>query len=244
VTISVMTPRVLVLWDIDRTLIDAGGVDKQAWPEVCAELTGRPARQRDGSSGRTGPQILLAILTGTGVGLRRARELLPAALHREAGMLAARRDRLREQGRALPGAHAALAALAELPGITQTVVTGNIRPNAELKLTTFGLDGHIDFPAGAYGSDHAGRVRLVQLACDRAAALRGWPGCPGRAVVIGDSLRDVQAAREAGTRVVAVASGRTPIGELRGAAPDAVLAGLADTSTVIGAVLDAAAAGP
>jgi hypothetical protein len=159
VTISVMTPRVLVLWDSDRTLIDAGGVDKQAWPEVCAELTGRPARQPDGSSGRTGPRILLAILTGTGVGQRRARELLPAALRREAGMLAARRDRLREQGRALPG-------------LAQTVVTGNIRPSAELKLATFGLDGHIDFPAGAYGSDHADRRPAV------AGRSRSAPGRP------------------------------------------------------------------
>ena len=39
-----MRPR-LILWDIDRTLLFAGGIDKAVWVEVCSDLVGRPDRE-------------------------------------------------------------------------------------------------------------------------------------------------------------------------------------------------------
>jgi phosphoglycolate phosphatase len=71
-----MQPR-LVLWDIDRTLIFAGGVDKGVWVEVCSELVGRPVTDLVGTSGRTDPQILLDALLQAGVEETEARRLLP-----------------------------------------------------------------------------------------------------------------------------------------------------------------------
>ncbi|MFJ3993201.1 haloacid dehalogenase-like hydrolase [Streptomyces sp. NPDC090032] len=50
---------------------------------------------------------------------------------------------LRERGSALPGAAAALDALSAAH-VRQTVVTGNVRAVAQLKLNAFGLDTHID----------------------------------------------------------------------------------------------------
>jgi|SRR5579859_207598 len=229
---------VLVLWDIDRTLIDAGGVDKQVWLDVCTSLTGRPAVQAVTTSGRTDPQILLDILTATGIGNTRARELLPLALQHEAGLLAQRQPELRQRGHALPGAAQALQALSAIPAVTQTVVTGNVRPNAELKLATYGLAHHIDFSIGSYGSDDADRARLIRLAQQRARATRHWAGTAADVVVIGDSPRDIQAAHAAGVRVIAVATGRTPPGQLRQSGPDHLLPDLADTSAVLTAILN------
>jgi phosphoglycolate phosphatase len=201
----------LVLWDIDGTLIDAGGVDKQVWLDVCTELTGLPATRPTGStSGQTDPQILLAILTATGTGQNRARELLPLALQREAELLARRQRQLRDAGHALPGARQALQALSAVPGVTQSVVTGNVRPNAELKLAAYGLAQFIDFGIGAYGSDDADRTRLITLAQQRARDSRHWTGNAADVVVVGDSPRDVQAAHAAAVRIIAVATGRTP----------------------------------
>ncbi|MGH3159175.1 MAG: haloacid dehalogenase-like hydrolase, partial [Streptosporangiaceae bacterium] len=179
----------LVLWDVDRTLIDAAGVDKQIWLEVCTELTGLPATRPPSTSGGTDPLILLAILTATGVGQDRARDLLPRALKRNAELLTQRQDRLRELGRALPGARQALQALSAMPGITQSVVTGNVRPNAELKLATYGLAPYIDFSIGAYGSDDTDRTRLIMLAQQRARDSQRWAGSSGDVVVIGDAPR-------------------------------------------------------
>jgi phosphoglycolate phosphatase-like HAD superfamily hydrolase len=52
-------------------------------------------------------------------------------------------------------------------------------------------------------------------------------------VYIADSCRDVAAARIAGVRCVAVASGRSTVSELRAAGPDVVLADLTDTAQLV-----------
>ncbi|MGX1955023.1 M24 family metallopeptidase, partial [Streptomyces anulatus] len=52
--------------------------------------------------------------------------------------------------------------LADMNGIVQSVVTGNIRPVAEVKLQVFGLDTHIRFPYGGCGEDHDDRAELVR----------------------------------------------------------------------------------
>jgi phosphoglycolate phosphatase len=207
------------------------------WVEVCSELVGRPVTELGGTSGRTDPQILLDALLRAGVGEARARELLPKALHMEVVRLAAKRDELAAKGRMLPGADAALAALANTPGVMQSVLTGNVKPNAILKLATFGLDRYIDFEVGAYGSDDGNRPTLVRLARQRARSLLNLDVDASTTVIVGDSLRDVEAGLVGGARVVAVATGRTDAADLREAGADTVLADLADTEAVVVAVL-------
>ena len=56
-------------------------------------------------------------------------------------------------------------------------------------------------------------------------------------VIVGDSLRDVEAGRVGGARVVAVATGRTDANALQEAGAETVLADLADTEAVVAAVL-------
>jgi phosphoglycolate phosphatase-like HAD superfamily hydrolase len=231
-----MRPR-LVLWDIDRTLIFAGGVDKGVWVEVCSELAGRPVTELDGTSGRTDPQILLDALLRAGVAEAEAWLLLPKALAMEVGRLAAKRDELRAKGHMMPGADAALAALASTPDIVQSVLTGNVKPNAILKLATFELDRYINFDVGAYGSDDGNRPNLVRLARQRASSLLNLDVDESTTVIVGDSLRDVEAGRVGGARVVAVATGRTDADALQEAGAETVLADLADTDAVLAAVL-------
>src|SRR6266540_4270729 len=150
-------PPRLVLWDIDRTLIFAAGVDKAVWLEVCTRLSGRPVHQLGTTSGRTDPQILLDAFLLAGIDEDRARRLLPAALELETQALRGKLDELRAKGCATPGAEAALQALQRPPDVVQSVLTGNVKPNAILKLRAFGLDRYVDFDIGAYGSDHADR---------------------------------------------------------------------------------------
>jgi phosphoglycolate phosphatase len=120
-----------------------------------------PARH---TSGRTDPQILLDAFLLAGIDEAHARRLLPAALELEAQALRSKLDELRAKGRAMPGAEAALQALQQQPDVVQSVLTGNVKPNAVLKLQAFGLDSYVDFDVGAYGSDHADRPKLVELA--------------------------------------------------------------------------------
>jgi phosphoglycolate phosphatase len=227
----------LVLWDIDRTLVFAGGVDKAVWLDVCTELADRPVTKLGQTSGRTEPQILREAFLLAGLDDAEADRLLPKALRLEAERLATRYQELVAKGHAMPGAADALAALAAIPGVVQSVLTGNVAPNAALKLVAFGLDRFINFEVGAYGSDDSDRPALVRLARQRTKARLGVDVDPSTTVIVGDSLRDVQAGQVGGARVVAVATGRTDAAMLAGAGAQVVLADLTDTDAVVWAIL-------
>jgi phosphoglycolate phosphatase-like HAD superfamily hydrolase len=151
--------------------------------------------------------------------------------------MAARSELLRERGRAYSGAHEALARLDRESGVLQSLLTGNIAPNAAVKLGAFGLDRHLDFEIGAYGSDHHMRGKLVAIARGKAEQKFGLSIDPRQVVVIGDTPLDVAAAKEGGARAVAVATGPYEAQALREAGAEAVLPDLSDTEAVLAAVL-------
>ena len=124
--------------------------------------------------------------------------------------------------------------------VRQSVLTGNVRPLAEVKLAALGLQNGLDLCIGAYGDDHEERTELVHVARRRAAAVHGrLPGdFDGRAtVVVGDTPLDVEAALDAGARAVGVATGRYAAADLVAAGADAVLPDLTDTRLVMETLL-------
>jgi phosphoglycolate phosphatase len=227
--------RLLVLWDIDGTLVDSARLGRAAFVEAFETVTGRPPAGPISLAGRTDLEI--------------ARDMLAAAqLAPDDGLLGsfgaalehamvARSDLLRQRGRAYPGAHEALARLDREPGVLQSLLTGNIAPNAAVKLGAFGLDRHLDFEIGAYGSDHHIRGELVAIARGKAERKFDLSIEPRQVVVIGDTPLDVAAARQGGARAIGVATGPYDGQALREAEADAVLADLSDTEAVLTAVL-------
>jgi len=150
-----------------------------------------------------------------------------------AAALLARRDDLVSQGQLMPGAAEALAAVAKLDQVVQTVLTGNGKPTAMLKLRAFGLDGFLDFDIGGYGSEAYPRGTLLRVARQRASDKHGVTFGERATVYVADSARDVDAARIGGASSLAVASGRASAAELRDAGADAVLPDLTDTTGLI-----------
>jgi len=130
-----------------------------------------------------------------------------------------------------------MAAVANLQGVVQTVLTGNSRPTAELKLRAFGLDGFVDFDIGGYGSEAYPKGTLLRVTRQRAAESRGVPFGEGATVYIADSPRDVDAARIGGARSLAVASGRSSAAELRESGADAVLPDLTDAAALTAVIV-------
>jgi phosphoglycolate phosphatase len=225
---------VLVLWDVDHTLIENNGVNKETYARAFQMLTGCPAEYPAETEGRTDPEIMRKMLANHGVDLAdsdfaRLPEVLKAAMTSNA-------SRLRERGHILPGAREALTALREMPGIVQSVLSGNIRPNAFTKLSVFGLDRYLDFEVGGYGSDDSVRANLVGVARRRASAKFQVAFDETTTVVIGDTPRDVQAGRNGGAYVVAVASGSDSVERLREEGADIVLPDLRDTGAVVGVI--------
>jgi phosphoglycolate phosphatase len=142
-----------------------------------------------------------------------------------------------ESAKALPGAHAALSALAAVPGVVQSVLTGNVRQVAEAKLTPLGLSEQLDLDVGAYGNEHEIRAELVPLATSRAAAAYGGDFGGAATILVGDTPLDVAAALATGARAVAVATGQFTMGELEASGAGAVLADLTGTADLVTAVL-------
>jgi phosphoglycolate phosphatase-like HAD superfamily hydrolase len=135
--------------------------------------------------------------------------------------------------------------------VRQSVLTGNIRPLAEVKLGALGLGGPLNLAIGAYGDMDEVRAGLVQVARERAAAAAGSDAAGsggadfgGEAtVLVGDTPLDVAAALATGARAVGVATGNFTEQELIAAGAHAVLPDLSDTARVRAAVLGSWAEG-
>ena len=226
--------RRLILWDIDGTLLTAGPVAREAFYAAAGEVLGRDLGDlRVQMSGKTDPLIALEILERAGVEPERAMGHLPSVLAALERRLEAEGDRMRREGRTHPGIVELLERLGGQPGVVQSVLTGNLRANAEAKVRAFGLERFLDLAVGAYGSDHHDRERLVPIALERLRDHHEIP-LPADAVwVVGDTPRDLACARAGGAHCVLVATGRIPLDRLRGIGADAVLRDLSRTEEVV-----------
>jgi phosphoglycolate phosphatase-like HAD superfamily hydrolase len=133
--------------------------------------------------------------------------------------------------RALAGVTELLERLSVDKKFVQGVVTGNFEATARMKLEAAGLACRLSF--GAYAGDSSHRPDLPPI------ARRRWEKNAGRAmrsdscVIVGDTPKDLEAARANGMKCVLVGTGRHPIEELRYLAPDAAITDLTDTEAVI-----------
>jgi phosphoglycolate phosphatase len=223
----------VLLFDVDGTLVRTGGAGVRAME--------RAAERALGVAG-----VLHGLTMGGGIdhaqlraGLRRhAPGRFPPGAAEDAALRAvldvypaeledeiARTDAYRVPA----GVHAALAALAAGPVARGEALvglgTGNVEVGARIKLARGGLNEA--FPFGGFADDAEERPEVLRAGVRRAEARAGGPIAAGDVTVVGDTLRDVEAARAIGARVVAVATGFVPLETLRAAQPDAVFPDLA-----------------
>ncbi len=206
---------------------------RAAFAEAFPAVTGRPLIKLPQMAGRSESEIFFDALALNAADLNaggEAERLLEPFGAELAAALHARREDLVRDGQLLPGAAEAVAAVAKLDGVVQTVLTGSSRPNAMLKLRAFGLDGFVDFGIGGYGSEAYPKGTLIRVARERASEKYGATFGEDVTVYVADSPRDVDAARIGGARSLAVASGRASAAELRDAGADMVLPDLTDTA--------------
>jgi phosphoglycolate phosphatase-like HAD superfamily hydrolase len=225
--------RRLLLWDVDGTLVRAGDLGAAVFDVAFEAVVGTRPAARIRMSGKTDPQIVREYLQQ--MQLAETPELVEAVLRSIEGHLAvaAAEGELIAGGSACPGTADVLALLAGDPRVVSTLLTGNIAPNALVKVAAFGLDRWLDLSLGAYGSDEEDRNLLVPVALRRLADERGVQLAPADAWVIGDTPRDLECARVAGARCLLVATGRYRVGELADLGPDALLEDLSDPPAVV-----------
>jgi phosphoglycolate phosphatase len=196
-------------------------------------------------SGKTDPEIAMEIMAALDIAEDEANRYLPLVLEGLIRELEAAVDTIREHGRILPGVLELLPRLHRPPEIVQSVLTGNLAPNAALKVKAFGLERWLDLEVGAYGSDDRDRTVLVPVAMAKAEERYGHRFDPQEVWVVGDTPRDLECARAGGARCLLAGTGRYSFEELEGLGADAVVRDLTDVDSVYALLLgdDAAPAG-
>jgi phosphoglycolate phosphatase len=237
-----MTSVTLVLWDVDHTLIENGGVSKENYALAFELLFGRAPIEQPRTDGRTDVAIMENLLRANGEDPQahppedQLRRLIEAGERN--------RSALAERGFPLKGAAATLARLAEEPGVIQSVLTGNVEENARVKLGTFDLDGWLDFSVGGFGRESRVRADLVPVAQRKAAERHGFDPARDVTVLVGDTELDVQAGLVGGARVIGVATGVSSVEELVAAGAHEVLEDLADVDVFVAALRRVQQLGP
>ena len=103
--------------------------------------------------------------------------------------------------------------------------TGNVRAGARIKLERVSL--YDQFAFGGFGCDHEDRAELLRVGAERGAAALGVERGECRVVVIGDTVRDVDAALRIGAECIGVGTGAGTPETLSGRGATAVFATLA-----------------
>ncbi len=211
-------PATLWLFDLDGTLLHAGGSGRAAFDAVLLVQHGVADGCRGLSfGGKTDPGLVDEVFAAR---LDRA----PTEAERDAFLAAYLVElaaRLAVSGvRAADGAGELLRLLAARRDQLIGVATGNVRAGADAKLAAAGLAGWLDGAVGGYGCDSAVRAELVGVAIARGRAV----GEVGEVIVVGDTVHDIAAARANGATAVAVATGGQTVEQLREA--DVVLGSL------------------
>jgi phosphoglycolate phosphatase len=226
--------RLLVLWDIDHTLIETRGLGGELYRRAFETATGQRMLRQADVTGQTEPAILTATLRLHNI--EQDEPYLERYIRALGTEYEQQQDELRRRGQVLPGARQALAALAEWPGVIQTVLSGNLRAVSVIKLRVFELDQYLDLKVGAYGDDDTDRPKLVGVAQQRAQQKYGSRFTRDNTTVIGDSRHDVATAVKGGALAVAVASGKDSEDTLWDAGADVVWPDLTNLQQILDTV--------
>jgi phosphoglycolate phosphatase len=236
-----MTP--LVLWDVDGTLVNAAGLGTRMYEIVFQSMFGRQLPAVAPKAGRTDRAIIADTLVLADV------PDAPAWVDPFLAALSAYVTTLGGSAGsavlALPGAADAIVALRGRA--YQSVLTGNVRPLAELKLRAAGLCNEelgtgepgapLNFDAGAYGDAHEIRAELVGVARHAARSVYGTDFDGPATVLVGDTPLDVAAALATGATAIGVATGGYSPADLADAGAHVVLPDLTATARLLSAIL-------
>ena len=226
----------ILLWDIDGTLIRSSRPDgyKQYTIPVLEEIFGTSGRLADMRvSGMTDLQIVFEALNDAGISqeeILAQAEVLVARLTEEARRVTGNGAKFFEL---LPGVRETLETLSTHPRYESALLTGNIKPMAQLKMELVGLDHFFTLP-GAFGDESQNRRDLPARAADRIRKHLQLDLAPEQFIVIGDTPKDIDCARHFGARALAVGTGRFySREEIVACEPDAILPNLSDTRLVL-----------
>jgi phosphoglycolate phosphatase len=213
-----------VLFDIDETLVHTGGAGARSWAWAFDQLYGVSADIGEHTSaGETDPQVGRATFTAV-IGRDPSHDEMSRLYSKYLWHLSG--DIWNAPGyRVLDGVDELLRSLSDA-GVILGVISGAMEGAARMKMEPGKLNRYFVF--GAYGSDSPDRTEITRQALSKAERLRGHKLSPDEVCVVGDTPRDIDAARAAGVTAVGVASGHYEIQDFIEAGADHILQSLTD----------------
>jgi phosphoglycolate phosphatase len=221
----------VLLFDIDGTLIRAGGAGRMALNRAAFLLYGaKDACSELSLAGRTD-------LYNFGAAYRKATGRRPTRaaieeLHQEYLRLLPFfvKKALRDGTYHIPpGLRPLLRRLSREKGVLLGLGTGNMERGARIKLEPSGFNAYFLF--GGYGSDSFHRPGLLKKAVARAKKFAHKPFSKDDVYVIGDTPFDVAAGKKAGYKTVAVGTGYCEWKDLVASKPDHLAKDFRNTKT-------------
>lgn len=213
-----MTPATLFLFDLDGTLVSTGGAGMRALERTFFDLHRvEKAHDKVNPAGKTDPAIFREIYRAS-FGRDASPAEIAAITERYLSHLS---DQMKTaKTKSFNGVEQFVQAVSQRGDIAMGLGTGNLEKGARLKLAPTNFNNYFAF--GGFGSDSEDRAELLKHGHRRAEERVGGKISPDRVFIIGDTPLDVTAARRAGYKVVAVATGRTTYNELAATSPDFV----------------------
>lgn len=210
--------KVILLFDIDGTLLLSGGAGKECFDRAASELFQIENCWQEGylPDGKTDPVIIEELIES-----RLARKLSKdefRAISERYLNYFEKSLHVSENFRLMPGISELIPFLATKENIYLGIATGNFKIAAEYKLRKANLHSHFQF--GGFACDSHLRDELTLRGFERALKHIGTPIKKENVFVIGDTIYDIRSGKSIGAKTVAVATGNTSYETLQAENPD------------------------
>ncbi len=211
----------LVLFDIDGTMLSSEGVGVRSIEETCKKMFGKPC-SLDGIpiGGRLDPLIWNDVCQKHDI--ENSESLHNTFRVQYTGVL--KKNLAEIKVKILPGVQRLVGTLAAMPKVTLGLVTGNYEETGRMKIEAAGFDSTL-FTANAWGTDGLLRKELPPYAIQQTE--------DNHVILLGDTVHDVTSGQSAGCKVIAVCTGSHDRATLVASEPDLLLEDLSDVEAVL-----------
>ncbi len=206
------------LFDIDGTLFKTGGkLHADAFRHAFKTVYGVNATKDDAewTEGKVDNEIIIDVMKFHGLQEEKIKKNIKTATNAMSHYFKTHQNSANPQ--LLPGVSAILLEL-KATNIPMGVLTGNVEEIGWIKLEKAGFKGFFGF--GAFGDSVFKRVDLVEIARENAQKTLGRTVSKDELVIVGDTPKDVQCARDAGIEVILVSTGLFTFEKLKKQKPD------------------------
>jgi len=162
----------LVLFDIDGTLLNSGGMGRAAMQRALGQVFGSPGNPSYRYDGKTDKQIVRDVMRMEGHSDEHIDSRMDSLIEIYLEGLREGAKEKRFNVRPLEGVPELLDELEPRKDVILGLLTGNVETGARMKLEAAGIDPD-RFKINAFGSDHEHRPRLPAIAQRRASEKLG-----------------------------------------------------------------------